>query len=131
MKGMKESKNFLFFLTCVALILCLCACGNAITSGEVYAKEHMEAYTTVMTYPVVVSNGKTTTTYIIPYTVHYPERWVIYIKDFNGEKWIKEDFYVSKDVFDHIQIGDIFEYDENRGDLKDEPYTKEKQEEKE
>lgn len=126
-----RGKSVLLLFTCVILIFFLCACGNNITSGEVYAKEHLEGYTTVMICPVVVSNGQTSTTYMIPYTIYYPERWVVFIKDFDGEKWIKEDFYVSKEVFDGIRIGDQFEYNKDRGDLKDEPYIKEKQQESE
>lgn len=66
---------------------------------------------------------------MMPYLVHYPDRYVIYIKKFNGKKWLEEDFYVSKDVYNQINVGDMFEYDNSRGDLKDEPYTKEKQSE--
>ena len=79
-----------------------------------------------MMLPLVISTGKTTTTTIIPYTIYYPERYAIYIKAFDGEQWITEDFYVVKDVFDQISVGNMFEYDESRGDLTDEPYTKEK-----
>jgi hypothetical protein len=79
-----------------------------------------------MMIPITISTGKVTTTSIIPYTVHYPERYVIHIKDFDGEEWITEDFYVTKDTFDQVSVGNMFEYDESRGDLADEPYTKEK-----
>lgn len=120
-------KKILIFTICLSLTFCLCACGNKITHGEVYEKEHREAHNTVMVLPLVISNGKTTSTIMIPYIVHYPERWVIFIKAFNGEEWVTEDFYVSKDVFDTVQVGDMFEFDEDRGDLEDEPYTKERQ----
>ncbi len=120
-------KRIFLFLICLLLILCLCACGSSITSGEVYEKEYKEAYTTIMSFPLVISNGNTTTTTIIPYLVHYPERYVIFIKDYNGKEWLTEDFYVSEEVYNQIKIGDMFEYDKSRGDLKDEPYTKEKQ----
>ena len=95
--------------------------------GEVYDKEHRDAFTTVSLYPLIISNGKTTTTTMVPYTVYYPERWVIFIKSFEDGEWITEDFYVSEAVYNSINIGDMFEYDENRGDLTDEPYTKQKQ----
>ena len=115
---------------CIAILLVfvlfLSACSPKITSGEVYAKEYREAFTTVSTYPMIISSGKTTTTIMVPYTVYYPERWVIFIKSFEDEEWITEDFYVSEAVYNSINIGDMFEYDENRGDLTDEPYTKEK-----
>ena len=112
----------------LVLILFLSACSPKITSGEVYDKEHRDAFVTVFFYPVVTYNGKTSTTKMVPYTVYYPERWVIFIKSFEDGEWLTEDFYVSETVYNSINIGDMFEYDENRGDLKDEPYTKEKAE---
>ena len=111
----------------LAFVLFLSACSLKITSGEVYDKEHRDAFTTVSLYPLIISNGKTTTTTMVPYTVYYPERWVIFIKSFEDGEWITEDFYVSEAVYNSINIGDMFEYDENRGDLTDEPHTKEKQ----
>ena len=122
-------KRVFLSVICLFLIFTLCACGNSITDGEVYEKEYREAYTTVMMLPLVISNGNTTTTHIIPYFIHYPDRYVILIKKYNGEKWLEEDFYVSKDVYNQINVGDMFEYDKSRGDLKDEPYTKEKKSE--
>lgn len=115
---------------CVAILLVfalsLSACSPKITSGEVYDKEYREAFVTVSVYPVVTYNGKTSTTIMVPYTVYYPERWVVFIKSFEDGEWITEDFYVSETVYNSINLGDMFEYDENRGDLTDEPYTKEK-----
>lgn len=116
--------------TCIAIllvfVLLLSACSPKITSGEVCDKEYREAFVTVSFYPVVTYNGKTSTTMMVPYTVRYPERWVVFIKSFEDGKCITEDFYVSEAVYNSISIGDMFEYDENRGDLTDEPYTKEK-----
>ena len=77
---------------------------------------------------MVISNGKSITTMMIPYTVYYPDRYVIHIKAFRNGEWITEDFYVSQEVYDSISIGDMFLYDTDRGDLQDEPYTKERQE---
>jgi hypothetical protein len=115
-------------ILCLLLLLCFCSCGNKITHGEVYEKEHREAYTTVMFIPITISNGKSISTTMVPYIIRYPERWVIHIREANGEEWVTEDFYVSKEIYDTIEIGDMFEYDEERGDLQEEPYTKEKQE---
>ena len=112
----------------LVFVLFLSACSPKITSGEVYDKEYREAFTTVSFYPLIISNGKTTTTTMVPYTVYYPERWAIFIKSFEDGEWITEDFYVSEAVYNSINIGDMFEYDENRGDLTDEPYIKEKAE---
>lgn len=121
--------NKIICLVCLIFVfLLLCGCSPTITEGEVYAKEYREAFTTVNCYPVVISNGKTTTTMIIPYTVYYPERWVIFIKSFEDGEWLTEDYFVSESIYNSVNIGDIFVYDKSRGDLKDEPYTKEKAE---
>lgn len=119
-------KKIIGILICLLLVFSLCGCSNAITEGEVYEKEYREAHTTVMMLPLVISNGKTTTTMMMPYYVHYPDRYVIYIKSYQDEEWKTEDYYVSKEVYDCINIGDMFLYDEKRGDLQDEPYTKER-----
>lgn len=110
----------------LVFVLFLSSCSPKITSGEVYDKEYRESFVTVSVYPVVTYNGKTSTTIMVPYTVYYPERWVVFIKSFEDGEWITEDFYVSEAVYNSIRIGDIFKYDENRGDLTDEPHTKEK-----
>lgn len=115
-------------MLCILLLLCFCSCGNNLTHGEVYEKEYREAHVSVVILPLTVSNGKSTTTIMVPYMFRYPDRWAIHIREFNGEEWVTEDFYVSKEIYDAIEIGDMFEYDEGRGDLQEEPYTKEKQE---
>lgn len=51
---------------------------------------------------------------------------MIYIKAFDGENWQTEDFFVPAEVYNALQIGDAFVYDESRGDMDGEPYTKEK-----
>ena len=122
-------KKIICALICILLVVSLCGCSNSITEGEVYKKEYREAYTTVMMLPLVISNGKTITTTMIPYSVHYPDRYVVFIKAYQDEEWKTEDFYVSKEVYDSINIGDMFLYDEERGDLQYEPYTKERKEE--
>jgi hypothetical protein len=121
-------KKIIGALICILLVVSLCGCSNAITEGEVYEKEYREAHTTVMMLPLVISNGKTTTTTMMPYFVHYPDRYVIFIKAYQDEEWKTEDFYVSKEIYESINIGDMFLYDEERGDLQDEPYAKERKE---
>lgn len=110
-------------------IIILSSCGSAITSGEVYDKEFIPAHSEVQYMPTVIFDGKTTRTALIPYTFYYEDRYVIYIKAFDGENWQAEDFFVPEEVYNALRIGDMFEYDESRGDLDDEPYTKEKMEE--
>lgn len=118
-------KKLLAFLLAVALILSLCSC-STITEGEVYKKEYRPAFTTVMMLPLVHSNGKTTTTTMVPYIIYYPDRYVVFIKAFVNNEWKTEDYYVPKDTYDTLNIGDMFEYVKDR-DLTEEPYTKTKQ----
>lgn len=121
-------KRIIGALICILLVVSLCGCSNAITESEVYEKEYREAHTQVIVFPLIISNGKTSSTIMIPYFVHYPDRYVIFIKAYQDEEWKTEDFYVSKEVYDSINVGDMFLYDEERGDLQDEPYTKERKE---
>ena len=121
-------KKLIVALICLLLVASLCGCSNTITEGEVYEKEYREEYTTVMMLPLVISNGKTTSTIMVPYFIRYPDRYVIFIKAYQDDEWKTEDFYVSKEVYDSINIGDMFLYDEERGDLQDETYTKERKE---
>lgn len=100
-------------------------CGNKLKEGEVYDKEFKPAHTTTVFIPVVMSNGKSSTTVIVPYFYFYPDRYVIKIKAFKDDEWLKNEIYVSKDVYEGIDIGSEFKYVEGR-DLLDEPYTREK-----
>lgn len=96
-----------------------------LTQGEVYEKEFIPAHSQMMIMPMVIYSGKTTTTVMIPYMYYYPDIWVIRIKSFKNGKWVTEDFYVSREVYDAIKIGSEFKYEPNRGDLNDQPYTRE------
>ena len=60
-------KKVIGALICLLLVVSLCGCSNEITEGEVYEKEYREAHTTVMMLPLVISNGKTTKTTMIPF----------------------------------------------------------------
>ena len=119
-------RKIILLLMCLIILTSLSGCADKITEGEVYEKEYREEQTVTVMYPLVISNGKTNKTMIVPYYVHYPDRYVIHIKAFVDEEWVTEDYYVSEEVYDSINIGDMFIYDESRGDLTDEPYTKER-----
>ncbi len=117
-------KNLL--VLCLISTILLSSCGETVIEGEVYHKEFRTAHTTVIMLPLTISNGKTSTTMLMPYTVCYPDRYVIHIKAYQDEEWKTEDFYVSESVYAEIQVGDMFKYDKDRGDLQEEPYTKER-----
>lgn len=119
-------KRIIAIMLVIISLFALCACSNEIEQGVVFKKEYKPAFTTVMIIPMVVSTGKGTTTIPVPYTYYYPERWVIYIQDEVNGELVTEDFYVSQEFYNQVNIGDIYTYDENRGDLINEPYTREK-----
>lgn len=114
-------------ITIVLFGLLLSGCGNELKQGEVYEKEFKPAYNQLMFIPVVISNGKTCSTILVPYFYHYPDRYVIRIKAFKDNEWLTNEIYVSQNVYDSIVLGSEFEYVEGR-DLLDEPYTREKKE---
>lgn len=121
-------KKYLVLFLTFALLISLCACGNKLTEGEVYGKEFKEARTQVMMIPIVYSNGKTTTTRIIPYMYYYPDRWIIRIREPNGDgTYMTDEYYTTKEIYDSVNIGDTFSYDPDR-DFENEPYTRERQE---
>ena len=105
-------KKIALFLSIILVFGLLVSCSKLINEGDIYEKEFKPEYTTVSVLPMTISNGKTVTTIMVPYTIHYPDRWVIYIKA-----------YVSKEVYDSVNIGDRFVFDESMG-TRSEPYTK-------
>ncbi len=108
-------------------MLLISGCGNKLREGEVCGKEFREAYTTTRLMPLTISNGKTTTTTLIPYIVRYPDRWSVTIKAYNEDnrEWETATYWVAKEVFDAVNIGEQFEYDAETC-LDDEPYTRER-----
>ena len=118
-------KKLILALVFIATIICCTACGPRITHGEVYAMEHLEETVTVEKDTKIRPVGKVFIPRKVYYKVHYPERYVIHVRNFENGEEITEDFYVSKEVYDQLNIGDVFEFDEQRGDLDEEPRNKE------
>ncbi len=125
-ESIKMNKKIIAAFCLFLLLLSFTACESAITEGEVYKKEFKEAHTQLVTLPLTISNGKTVQIITVPYIIRYPDRYIVYIKSFQDDEWAAESFYVTPEVYDRIGIGDMYEYDEDRGDLKEEPYTREK-----
>lgn len=74
-------KKFIgIFIILLLMLLVMSGCSDSILEGDVYKKEFKPAYTTVMLIPVTITNGDTVSTMMIPYFVHYPDRYVIYTK---------------------------------------------------
>jgi len=125
--GVKLRKQCFLLFFVFLLLFSFCGCHHSLTEGEVYAKEFKEAETKIFSIPVVISNGKTTFTQIIPYIYSYPDRWIIRIREPNGDgTYITDEYYTNKEVYDAVGVGDTFSYDPNR-DFENEPHTRKKQ----
>ena len=110
------------------LLLVISACAPLISEGDVYAKEFRPEHTQTTLIPITISNGKSSSIMVVPYIIHYPDRWVIFIRDFDSEKnkYIEEDFFVSQAVYDQVAVGSRFVFDKDMG-TREEPYTKERE----
>lgn len=130
----KVKDFFIFFIFSIvaclfvflALMLFLCGNEERLTEGEIYDKNFSAAHSQVLTLPTVHLNGKTTYTTTMPYIRYYPDTYSVSIRAFQDGEWVKETYYVPEEVYNEVQIGDIFEYKEGR-DLEEAPYTQERQ----
>lgn len=104
--------------------LLLSGCGQKLTEGEVYEKNFTEAHDELLMLPVIISDGKSSHTQLIPIWNHYPDTYEICIKAFQDGEWVTAKYYVSESVYDATEIGAIFKYDKDR-DWQEAPYTQE------
>ena len=122
-------KKIVSCLLVVIISICmLTGCSDKLTEGEVIEKDFTEAHTQVMIIPIVHSNGKTSWTQMIPYIYYYPDTWKITIQKWNEEdkEMLQATWRVTKDVYDVVNIGDEFVYDEDMQPEEPE-YTRERQ----
>lgn len=117
-----------FFIVAVFAVL-LTSCAPKIKEGEVYAKDYSPAHTTVILMPIVRSTGKTTSTTIVPMCFFYPDSWYISYRAFNekSKKWDSATVWVTREVFDLVQIGGWYERTDE--DLDDQPRIRQKDKE--
>ncbi len=132
---MSKIRNCFFFLILSIIAACfvltalkvlLSGSETRLTEGEVYDKSFTAAHSQTLMLPMVHSNGETTYTTMMPYIRNYPDTYSISIRDFQDGEWITETYYVSKEVYNDVEIGDIFKYEVGR-DLEEAPYTQERQ----
>lgn len=123
-------KRAVLIVLAVVLLLSISACSSKITSGEVVKKSFTPAHNEVRMIPIVVSNGKTFTTCVIPYTYHYSDCWEITIAawDEKEKKMQTATYRVNEGVYESVEIGDEFVYKKDMQPT-DPEYTREKQKE--
>ena len=107
-----KRKIILIFM--VFIILISVGCTAKITEGEVIEKEFTPAHNTLMVLPLTVFNGKTTTVISVPYMYHYSDKWEITIQDWDKKenKMVTATYRVTEEVYNVVEIGDGFIYDE-------------------
>lgn len=113
-------KGIVFVLAMLACFLS--GCGKKITEGEIYSKEFREEDTWLQMVPLVNTNGETVDISYIPIVHHHPDEYVISIRDLESDK--TADYYVESEVYDECEIGMMFKYEPERGDLDEEPIEK-------
>lgn len=103
-------KRCLFILEVILLVM-LCACGCKITQGEIYEKEFLPAETISMPYTMFVNGNPV----ILFRNQDYPDRYVIKIRalDEDGEGFLYNEYYVDKETFYEVNLGDWFVYSED------------------
>lgn len=122
-----NSKQIIKLLIIPLMVLILCGCSHDVTYGEIINKEHNEPYRQLLMLPVHISNGKTSTTILVPYWIFHEENWKIEIKGKNKDGKIDtETYYITEDLYDNISIGDMYEYRE-KFDTTEEPTRKVKE----
>lgn len=126
---MKHIKK-LILVGVLLLALLLCSCETEITEGEIYEKEFKAEDTQLIPITTFIYTGKTSIPVTTFYNRHYPDRYIVRIRQYSEEKntFLYNEYYVDKETFDKVNIGDWFIFDEAFC-LENEPYTQEKAEE--
>ena len=97
-----------------SLLLLFSGCGKSITEGEVIEKNFTPEYTSHMLMPLVISDGKSCSTILVPYTYYYADKWTITIRNYSDEgDELTETFRVTEDVYNSVEIGSEFVYKED------------------
>ena len=108
-----KHKRYVAILLVFMTLLLLVGCKAKITSGEVVDKDFSPAHTQTIMVPIVHTNGKTTYTTIHPFFYYYPDTWTVTIMAYDKNSKQKSATYrVTENVYNNINIGDKFVYDE-------------------
>ena len=120
-------KKCLCAVLAIALLFSLTGCSSKITKGEVTARRFTPAHSQVIVIPLVISNGKSSRTMLIPMVYHYADKWEITISTTDKDgKTETATYRVTKDVYDATPMSAEFVYDKSFTPTEPE-YTREKQ----
>lgn len=122
---MKNFNKWLHNVLYLVLALVICVGCNNITEGEIIEKWYEPEHNYVTIMPVTISNGKTTTTMMIPYYIYDGEDYCIKIKGINkkGKEKIKT-IYVRGEHWQKLDKGQCFRID---GDCSEKDFTYKKE----
>ena len=110
----------------LAILVSLITGCSKITEGEIYKKEFRAERSWIQMIPMVHTNGESTWISYIPIWHHHPDEYIIGIRDLETDKTAL--YYVKRETYEQCEIGRMFKYEPQRGDLDKEPITKRKEE---
>lgn len=121
----KKFIKILCMVLVIIMVLMLVGCNN-LTEGEVYEKEFKAAESKPVSTTTMIWTGKIAVPITRTYMRHYPDRYIVRIRvyDYESHESKYGEYYVSKECYDSINIGDWFVYDED-AHLDSEPYIQE------
>lgn len=98
-------------LLAAVLLATLCACEQRPAKGLVTAKRFEAAHTDMVMMPLIIYNGKSTTTILMPYWFHYPDRWILTIEpyDDSGRPLPTRTVQITREAFEATDKGKWFE----------------------
>lgn len=121
-------KKIRIILAILLIALVLGGCSQQLSQGEVIKKEFVPAHSETTIIPMATTDGKNVTTIMMPYVYYYADTYKVTIKGYIDSEKQTATYRVTKEVYDSINIGDEFVYNEEFEP--DEPeYIREKQEE--
>ncbi len=110
---MKNLNNKLSYAIYIVLACVLFTSCNHLEEGEVIGRHYEPTTQNIMILPLIMSNGKTKTTMMIPYLVTDYEDYVLHVKGlYKGEEVI-EQVYVTKECYNNLQNGGTWYKDDN------------------
>lgn len=92
-------------LTLILLPLLFIGC-NELEQGDVVAKRFEPQRQYMAFFPLIISNGKSTSVIMIPYMVTDYEDWVVTITGIADGDTLTEEVYVSREKYECLYVGD-------------------------